>query len=254
MPASLKTTLRETALRYPPQVRQVQVQDVERIAFHVKIVSDRVGPDATVCDLGGGVGMFSIGCAAVGMRVLLVDDFADPVNREGGDAALDIHRSWGVEILHRDVITQPLELPVGTLDAVTAFDTMEHWHHSPKQLFHACCDALRAGGLFVLATPNCANLRKRVQMPFGKVQWSSMDDWYESVTFRGHVREPAVDDLRYIADDLGLVDVELLGRNWSGYRGAAAVRRCATLVCDRVLQRFPTLCSDIYLIGRVSTS
>ena len=45
-----------------------------------------------------------------------------------------------------------------------------------------------------------------------------MAHWYEPELFRGHVREPDVDDLRYIARDMGLEDVvvakgaEVVGR------------------------------------------
>ena len=72
-------------------------------------------------------------------------------------------------------------------------------------------------GLFVLGVPNRVNLRKRVFVPFGYGKWSSMKDWYESPVFRGHVREPDVDDLRYIARDLHLRDWQVFGRNWLGY-------------------------------------
>lgn len=198
--------------------------------------------------------MFAIGCAAVGMRVTLVDDFRDPVNQAHNDSVLDIHRSWGVEVVRRDVIEEGLGLPATCVDAITAFDVMEHWHHSPKTLFHGCTASLVADGLFVLATPNCANLRKRVLMPVGRVKWSSMADWYEQSRFRGHVREPDVGDLRYIASDLQLAGVEILGRNWAGLRSASGGRRAVARAVDRALQLRPQLCSDIYMVGRSASS
>jgi hypothetical protein len=66
------------------------------------------------------------------------------------------------------------------------------------------------------------------------------------------VREPDVDDLRYIARDLGLRDAQVLGRNWMGYRGGTRGRRLAAQLLDRPLRRRPQLCSDIYLIGRAA--
>jgi hypothetical protein len=88
---------------------------------------------------------------------------------------------------------------------------MEHWHHSPKALFGQLMRALRPGGLFFLGVPNCVNLRKRLMVPLGRGKWSPMGDWYEQPVFRGHVREPDVDDLWYIARDLALVDAACSG-------------------------------------------
>jgi hypothetical protein len=77
--------------------------------------------------------------------------------------------------------------------------------------------ALKPGGLFFLGVPNCVNLRKRITVPLGAGKWSAIEEWYEREMFRGHVREPDVGDLRYIARDLGLRDVRIFGRNWLGY-------------------------------------
>jgi hypothetical protein len=87
-------------------------------------------------------------------------------------------------------------------------------------------------------------------VPLGIAKWSSMADWYEAKTFRGHVREPDVDDLRYIARDMGLVDVEVMGRNWLGYKNRRPWIRRLTPLVDVPLRVLPTLCSDIYLVGR----
>jgi hypothetical protein len=101
----------------------------------------------------------------------------------------------------------------------------------------------------VLSVPNCVNLRKRVTVPFGAGKWSRMEHWYEPEVFRAHVREPDVEDLRYIARDLKLQNVEILGRNWLGYASAKPIIRMATNVVDRVIQFRPSLCSNIYLLG-----
>ncbi len=76
-----------------------------------------------------------------------------------------------------------------------------------------------------------------------------MGDWYEAERFRGHVREPDVGDLRHIAEDMGLRDVRILGRNWLGYRSPNAMIRTATGLFDYPLRLAPTLCSDIYMVG-----
>ena len=166
-----------------------------------------------------------------------------------GSSVLDLHRAYGVEIIQADLIDQGPDLPPESLDAVTSFDSMEHWHGSPKRLFHNCIRALRPGGMFLVGTPNCVNLRKRLTVPLGFGKWSSMQHWYEQPVFRGHVREPDVADLLYIARDLGLVGVRIIGRNWAGYASARRALRVATSLADRALRWRPSLCSDIYLSG-----
>jgi SAM-dependent methyltransferase len=246
----VRALLHRLADEYPERLRAAQHADVDRIAFHLSIVIRETGTACTVCDLGGGVGLFSVGAAALGMAAVLVDDFGDQVNLGYGEDALAAHRKYGVRVLSKDLLANDLELEPGSLDAVTSFDSMEHWHHSPKAAFHRLLIALKAGGLLFLGVPNCVNLRKRITVPLGIGKWSSMDEWYERQTFRGHVREPDVGDLRYIAHDLGLTEVRIFGRNWLGYASRHGWVRTLTPLADRVLRPSPSLCSDIYLLGR----
>jgi SAM-dependent methyltransferase len=195
--------------------------------------------------------MFSVGCAAVGFRsVMLIDDFRDRVNEVAGDDVLELHRGYGVDVCCRDIIEEGMAGLADAFDVVTSFDSMEHWHCSPKELFRDVVSRLTDGGGFLLGVPNCVNLRKRITVPFGYGKWSSIDDWYEQDRFRGHVREPDVADLRYIANDLGLRDVRVFGRNWLGGGSASRLLRLITLLADRPLRMMPALCSDIYVTGK----
>jgi 2-polyprenyl-3-methyl-5-hydroxy-6-metoxy-1,4-benzoquinol methylase len=91
--------------------------------------------------------MFSLACRAVGFRrVVLVDDFADPINEEVGEEVLELHRSYGVEVEKRDVLAEGLSGLGSGFDAITFFDTIEHWHHSPKRVLHQAVKLLNPGG------------------------------------------------------------------------------------------------------------
>jgi hypothetical protein len=57
-----------------------------------------------------------------------------------------------------------------------------------------------------------------------------MDDWNEREQFRGHVREPDVGDLQYIARDPGLRQVRIVGRNWAGQFSGSALTRSLALM------------------------
>lgn len=242
------------ALMYPPDVVGDQVQDIARISFNIRLALEaahqRPIADLEICDLGGGLGMFSLGCAALGFRrSVLIDDFRDSVNTQYSELPLILHAKHGVTVISRDVVADGLEGLDGTFDVITSFDSIEHWHHSPKKLFHQVASRLKPGGAFVLGAPNCVNLRKRLTTALGYGKWSRMEDWYESPVFRGHVREPDVDDLQYIARDMGLTATVVHGRNWAGHRSNKRVIRLATSVFDVLLRRAPSLCSDIYITG-----
>lgn len=246
----IRETLVKLARQYPPALVEEQLSDVRRVAFHISLVISEKEPNRRICDLGGGIGLFSVGCAALGMSCVLADDFGDEVNQQYGDEQFALHKKLGVDIVGKDVISERLDFEPGSFDAFTCFDAMEHWHHSPKALFREIRRFLKPGGWFILGGPNCVNLRKRISAPLGIGKWSGMGDWYEKTTFRGHVREPDVDDLRYIAKDLKLRNVRILGRNWLGYHSAFKWVRIGTPVFDRALRLFPSLCSDIYLVGQ----
>jgi 2-polyprenyl-3-methyl-5-hydroxy-6-metoxy-1,4-benzoquinol methylase len=248
MDSKAKDILSGLIAEYPADLQPLQVMDLDRIVFHVDLV---LAEGATsVCDIGGGIGLFSLGCAVSGLKVTLVDDFRDPVNLHYGDGILQLHRSHGVNVVCRDFIAQGLsDFAAGSFDAITTFESMEHWHHSPKRLFHQVMKLLKPNGTLVIGVPNCVNLRKRITVPFGHGKWSAMSAWYEPDAFRGHVREADADDLRYIARDLGLRDARIIGRNWQGHQSPSRWIRRATRLIDQFIRPIPPLCSFLYLIG-----
>jgi hypothetical protein len=132
----VRKVLRETALKYPRPLIAGQLIDLPRVAFHIGLVRRAVGDRAALCDIGGGIGMFSPACAALGMKVTLVDDF-----HEGPADTLRLHRSLGVTIAARRV-----SFPPNCFDAVTAFDA--DWPVAPS------LESLRPGGIFVMSVSN----------------------------------------------------------------------------------------------------
>jgi 2-polyprenyl-3-methyl-5-hydroxy-6-metoxy-1,4-benzoquinol methylase len=224
-------------------------EPILRHAFHLDLVLRHKTENMTVCDLGGGWGAFASAVAASGMKSMLIDDFKDSGFFTHDDPRHQMSSYYGFTKINRDIVKDGIDFESESIDVFTCFDSMEHWHSSPKRLFHQCMNALRPGGLFILGVPNCVNLRKRITVPLGRGKWSSIADWYESPIFRGHVREPDIDDLRYLARDMKLLSVQMIGRNWQGY-AANLVIAALTRLLDHPLRIFPSLCSDIYLVGR----
>jgi SAM-dependent methyltransferase len=248
--AEIKKMLRGLVEEYPAEFRASHLAEVERMAFGIELALGSSAPeDVSVCDVGGGASLFAVGCKAVGCRrSVLVDDFGDRDSDYLIVSSAGPHERRGVEVVSRDVMSEGLGVD-GPFDVVTSFDSMEHWHQSPKKLFDEIVEKLRPGGRFVLGVPNCVNLRKRITVPFGYGKWTSFDDWYGAPFFRGHVREPDVDDLRAIAADLKLNIVRIAGRNWLGHYSRNMFMRTATAIADAPLRAFPTLCSNIYLVA-----
>lgn len=228
-----------------------------RVAFEIDLIRSHVAPGSRIADVGSGWGLLPLGLAAFGMRPILVDDFRDPGHddRKNYDMMRAVWSAAGVEVVSRDVIADGLGVAAGSLDAVVTVDSIEHWHNSPKRLLHEIAETLKPGGLLMIGAPNCANARKRISLLIGRGKWTQMSDWYEQDVFRGHVREPDVDDLRYIARDLGLTGVTVHGRNFLGnHSSRPALVRALTPIADRLLRMRPSLCSNIYITGRTPKS
>jgi len=236
---------------YPESYGWLWKNNRTRLLWQISMVERHVPAGGRVLDLGAGIVPFMPVCRKLGYETVIVDDFEDEMYKSTDtDRVLALSDRLGVERLTGDALmNETTALGDGPLDMVTSHDSMEHWHNSPKPVFHALWAALRAGGLFYIGVPNCVNLRKRITVPLGYGKWSQMRDWYEPEVFRGHVREPDTDDLRYIARDLGAARTEVIGRNWVGYRHPSKLVRAITPLIDRPMRPFPALCSDIYLLA-----
>jgi hypothetical protein len=233
--------------------RDQERKHVPRTAFNIILaLAGRPPGEVRMCDLGGGLNLFAPAVAALGAKeVILVDDFGDRGYAGAWETVLPVHGRLGVKVVSRDLVSLGLSgVIAGQVNVFTCFEFLEHCHHSPKKLLREAASHLVAGGLFVISVPNCVNLRKRLTVPLGFGRWTRMEDWYEPEVFRGHVREPSVDDLKYIARDLGLRDTRIHGRNWSGYYSPRRTVRWLTGIFDLPLRLFPGLCSHIYLVGR----
>ena len=224
---------------------------IQRHVFEIGLLIHSLGEfkEKSVVDVGGGWGAFAASCSALSMKAILLEDFGDPGKSDVEDPRQSLPSDYGVNVMHRDVIKDGLGLPPESIDAITSFDMIEHLHASPKQFLHDSMKTLCPKGVILLGVPNCVNLRKRITVPFGRGQWSDFSDWYETTVFRGHVREPDVQDLMKIAHDISLSDYQIIGRNWLGYDNKSQIVRTSLRFADRILRCFPSICSDLYLLG-----
>lgn len=238
----------------------------DRLLFYFQLLHeiDVLSPGKHLLDLGCGTAAFGPVARALGMEVTVVDDFAGGggVDPKATEATRKLIEGWkqelGMRVVECDLLAKPLPLESASVDVVTSINSLEHWHHSPKRLFREIVRVLRPRGYLMLVTPNAANLRKRLFALAGKNIWDRLEWWYHDgdPVFRGHVREPIIADLKQIME---WNDIEVLGaygRNYLGRYSASlgfippALLKSLVMLADRGLRLFPTLCSDIHVVGR----
>ena len=118
------------------------------------------------------------------------------------------------------------------------------------------------GGLFILGTPNAVNLRKRISLLRGRTNLGTLDEFYHEgfPEFRGHVREPTVQDLRTLCDWNGLKVETISGANFLALHSRtfestpAVLRGAYRLMMNHLLPAWPGLCSDIHVVARKPAS
>lgn len=244
----IEQKMAELTSNCPETLKPVFMSTWTRIVWQAGQVVKHVPSGGKILDIGGGAVPFMALCQELGYETTMVDDYKDDFyNDLEISEMLNQFRSIGVNVLEADFFAEGFTDQFEGLDMVTSQSSLEHWHNSPKKLLHEFWGKLNTNGLLWLGFPNCVNMRKRITVPFGYGKWSQMEEWYELSIFRGHVREPDVDDLRYIAKDLGARKVQIEGRNWLGYTNPNTMIRAVTPLVDKVLQFRPSLCSDIYL-------
>ena len=238
----------------------------ERQMFYMQLVAETgsLAPGKHLVDLGAGLACFGPVARALGLQVTLVDDFGgggcvDPKRQDITARFLDVfRRQLGIQVVEMDFLNHPLPMPPASVDVITCFHSLEHWHHSPKPLFAEIQRVLKPGGHLILATPNAANIRKRLCVPLGCNIWSPLAEWYHEgdPVFRGHVREPVVRDLHQLMEWNGFRVVSTYGRNFIGQASQALaflpgpVLRAVAIGSDYGLRFFPSLCSDIHVTGQ----
>jgi SAM-dependent methyltransferase len=236
--------LGEVLALYPEPLRSAERADLARQRFHLAQI---YRPGARIADLGGGIGLLSPTCAALGMNTWLVDDLGDSVNQRFPIDELGVHRRAGVRVLATPVLAFGAHFDDASLDVVTCIESIEHWHHSPRPVMEEVARVLKPGGLFLLGAPNAASVHHRTRLLLGRSNWSRFDDWYYPEEFRSHVREPVLADLLRIVDELGLERRAVFGRNW--LLSPRGWRRLARAAADPLLRPFPTLCKDLYVLA-----
>lgn len=164
--------------------------------------------DADLCDLGSYINIYPVVLSLLGMRVTTIDNYPQrlpqsPHYNPEIDAALDIYRSVGINVIESDLYD--VNLPQD-YDVITSFETFEHLWHSPKPIMKKVVAALRKGGAFILSVPNIARLGNRVKALVGRSMLPSFSTYYDKGNpFTGHRREMTSQEVDWMLRTEGLV-------------------------------------------------
>jgi SAM-dependent methyltransferase len=237
----------------------------DRILFYAALV-DRLftdHQDKHVLDLGGGLSPFAPLLAALGYRVTMIDDFGggggiDPKRRDEDLAVVTNFRTRAnVHVVEQDFLSGGLPVADASVDVVTSFHSIEHWHSSPIALFGEIRRVCRADSYVIIGCPNSVNLRKRLWVLGGRTNHGSLHEWYyDGQPFRGHVREPTLAELEQLLRWNEFETDAVYGRNFIGAysHSLPASLRFAWLpmlrVVEPLLRARPTLCSDIHVVAK----
>jgi SAM-dependent methyltransferase len=114
-------------------------------------------------------------------------------------------------------------------DMVMLHGVLEHLHDSPRDSRNDLLYLVKDEGLIFITVPNAVNIRKRVDVLFGRTNLPPFPSYYWYLgPWRGHVREYVKKDLLLLARYLDCQVVELRG-------------------CDRMLDKLPRHTRSIYL-------
>jgi len=124
------------------------------------------------------------------------------------------------------------ELPFekNSFDMIMLHDVLEHLHDSPRDLLNDLIELIKPEGLLFVTVPNAVNIRKRIDVMFGRTNLPLFESyyWYPGA-WRGHVREYVKNDLVKLSEYLNLEELEIIS-------------------CDHMLSKLPASIRPGYVL------
>ena len=159
-----------------------------------RLLLDKIPPGGRILDAG---------CSAGYLAERLVDRGSAVVGLELDPEAAERARGVCEQVLVGDVETMELPFEPATFDAVVCGDLIEHLR-DPRAFMARVHPLLRSGGRLALTTPNVANLTIRLQLLFGRFEYTQrgiLDETHTHLFTRGTLVD-AVESAGYRVDEV----------------------------------------------------
>ena len=187
-------------------------------------------PGSKILDFGCGPCDKTAVLQLLGFHCSAYDDLEDdwhkiPGNRE---KILSFASKCGIDFKQANAGMLPFDK--NSFDMIMLHDVLEHLHDSPRDLLNDLLELAKPNGLLFVTVPNAVNIRKRIDVLFGRTNLPRFEGyyWYPG-SWRGHIREYVRNDLVTLFEYLNLEVLELRG-------------------CDHMLQKLPSSIRPAYLL------
>jgi len=216
--------------------------DFKRFLFSLNLLSGQVSlEDKKILDIGSGIGIMISALKNLGAETVGVDK----VVACQGD---------GVRVVESDIVANALPFNDKTFDIVTCDAVIEHLPESPKRLFGEICRVLKNDGLFLVTTPNLANLLRRIRFVLGKSPHWGLEDFFEkSSNFDGHWREYNINELAKMLEWASFGVLEKKTKNiFLSPKKFLKFSKIPEQLCGLLSLPFPKSREMIYILARKS--
>jgi len=186
-----------------------------RIAHTAALLRRRDVTSGRLLDFGSYFGNFSFFARRCGFETLAFDSYG----AYGGvfDPTLRLMAERGIRVVDSAEIGYDLAgLSPDSIDVVLCMGVIEHIPHTPRPVFEAIRRVLRPGGTLILETPNLAYAYTRRKLMAGRPIGLPIELQYNTeIPFEGHHREFTLDEVLWMLNRTGQVDIEAHYFNYS---------------------------------------
>ncbi len=149
----IKTALAELIEKYPAELKQYMINNENRFIYQIETVLSTVNREnGTSLDIGAGFSPCSIVLAQMGWTAIIIDDYRDPGHDKVHQHMMSLFDEYSVKVISGNIFEDDMLFGSDEFDCVMTFDSMEHWHQSPKIIFKELTSRLNKGGILYWCT------------------------------------------------------------------------------------------------------
>ncbi len=209
---SIGETVQRVSTRFPIEGYMTSIKAGGSYSTVATTVLKYLEPGSSILDFGSGPCDKTAILQELGFKCSACDDLEEDWHKAPGqrERILGFVKETGIDFRAPDRAGIPFDKE--QFDMVMLHDVLEHIHDTPRELLNDLLELTKPEGLLFITVPNQVNIKKRIEVLFGRTNLTAYETFYWSqIPWRGHVREYVRDDLVKLASYLGLDVLELRG-------------------------------------------